>query len=58
MLTLWQTFTAQPDSSKLERKACVRNGLSFSEPVASTAHASQSTDEISEIEETTERDIF
>lgn len=52
------TFTAQPDSSKLERKSCVRNGLNFSGPVASTLHASQSFDVTSEIEETTETDTF
>lgn len=52
------TFTAEPDSSKLERKAWVRNGLNFSEPVASRAHASQSSDETSDIEERTETDIL
>jgi hypothetical protein len=52
------TFTAEPDSSKLERKPCVRNGLYFSGPVASKAHASQSLGETSKIEETTESEIF
>lgn len=48
------TFTAQPDSSKLERKAWERNGLNFPGPVASRVHASQSSDETSVIEDTTE----
>ena len=52
------TFTAQLDSSKLERKPCVRNGLYFSGPVASNAHASQLLGETSKIEETTETDIL
>lgn len=52
------TFTAEPDSSKLERKPWARNGLKCSEPVASRLHASQSYDETSEIEEITETDIF
>lgn len=52
------TFTAEPDSSKLKRKLCVRKGLNFSAPVASRLHASQSFDETSEIEETTETDTF
>lgn len=51
------TFTAQPVSSKLEIKAWVRNGLNFSGLVASKAHASQSSDETSDIEERTETDI-
>jgi len=39
------------------RKAWVMKGSNFSGPVASTAHASQSSDGISEIDETTESDI-
>lgn len=51
------TFTADPDSSKLERKAWVIKGLNLSGPVESTQHASQSFEEITEIDETTEIDI-
>lgn len=52
------TFMAEPDSSKLNRKLCVRKGLNCLGPVASRLHASQSSDETSEIEETTETDTF
>lgn len=52
------TFTAEPDSSKLRRKLCVRKGLNCLGPVESRLHASQSSDETSEIEETTETDTF
>lgn len=52
------TFTAQPDSSKLERKSYARKGLKLSAPVASRAHASQSFDDISDIEETVETDTL
>lgn len=51
------TFVEQPDSSKLERNAWVRKGLKFSWPVASFAHASQSSEEICKIEDTTETEI-
>ena len=49
---------AERDSSKLKRKLCVRKGLYCLGPVASRLHASQSSDETSEIEETTETDTF
>lgn len=52
------TLTAEADSSKLERKAWVRNGLYLSGPVASKLHASHSVGETSEIEEMTESDIL
>lgn len=52
------TFTAEPDSSKLERKPWERKGLNCSRPVASRQHASQPLDGTSKIEETTEIDIF
>lgn len=48
------TFTALPDSSKLERKPWVRNGLNFSGPVESRLHASHSDEGTFEIEDTAE----
>jgi hypothetical protein len=50
------TFTAEPDSSKLERNAWVRKGFSFSGSAESTAQASHSAEGMSMIEETTEID--
>jgi hypothetical protein len=50
------TFTAEPDSSKLERNAWVRKGFSFSGSAESTAQASHSAGGMSMIEETTEID--
>lgn len=47
------TFTAEPDSSKLERNAWVRKGLKLSGSTESTAQASQSAEGMSIIEETT-----
>lgn len=56
MVLYMLTFTAEPDSSKLERNACVRKGLNFSGSTESTAHASHSAGGMSMIEETTEID--
>ena len=50
------TFTAEPDSSKLERNAWVRKGLNSSGPAGSHAQASQSAAGMSMIEEATEID--
>jgi hypothetical protein len=50
------TFTAEPDSSTLERNACVRKGLNFSGLAGSQAQASQSVAGMSMIEEATEID--
>lgn len=50
------TFTAEPDSSKLERNAWVRKGLNFSGSAGSHAQASQSAAGMSMIEEATEID--
>ena len=52
------TKTADPDSSRLERKAWVRKGLDFSGPVESSAHKSQSVDETSKIDDATDSDIL
>lgn len=50
------TFTAEPDSSKLERNAWVRKGFRFSGSAESIAQASHSAGGMSMIEETTEID--
>lgn len=55
MLSL--TLTVQPDSSKLDKKPWVINGLNCSGPVASKQHASHSLDETSKIEGTTETEM-
>lgn len=52
------TLIAEPDSSKLERKPCVRNGLNSSGPDVSRLHVSQSLDETSDIADTMETDII
>lgn len=52
------TLTAEQDSSKLDRNPWVMNGLNCLEPDASWQHSSQSLAETSEIEETTETDMF
>lgn len=52
------TFTAQPVSSRLERKPWVRNGLNLSGPAASTLQASHSCGKISDMDETTRTDSF
>lgn len=51
------TFTAERDSSKLERNPWERKGLYCSGPVASRLHASQPLDGTSKIDDTTETDI-
>lgn len=54
----FSTLTAERDSSKLERKPWLRNGLNLSGPVASKLQASHSRDETSEIEEMMESEIL